>query len=141
MQVGLLQRCAEPEPAARDCLRDDPHIVRLLRRRPRQHLGTLGVFDLLLGAQRARGAFDDHAPSLGDVVVIGLEQHVIVDRGADQLGALCGAEQHRATLDDVIDREDLGPAVDAGDEPPQRDTCQKVPAFVHRQDGRPTIGY
>lgn len=42
--------------------------------------------------ERARSIFDDHAPSLGDIVIVDLEQHLIVYRGAEQLGALRGAQ-------------------------------------------------
>jgi len=48
---------------------------------------------------------------------VGLEHHVIVYRGADQLCAFRGAEQHRAALDDEVHGEYLGSAVDAGDQP------------------------
>ena len=68
-------------------------------------------------------AFDDHAPALGDIMIVDLEHHMIVDRGADQLGALSGAKQDRVAINDVVHREDLGPAANARDQSPQRHTC------------------
>ncbi|ATA29311.1 hypothetical protein MLM_3278 [Mycobacterium lepraemurium] len=61
-----------------------------------------------------------------------------VDRRADQLGALRGAEQHGAALHDVVDREDVGLTVGVGDQPAQRQAAQQIPALVHRQDLHPS---
>jgi hypothetical protein len=65
--------------------------------------------------KQARSTFDDHTPALGDVMVVGLENHLIVYHGADQLGALRGAKQDRSAPNYVVHREDLGLAANARD--------------------------
>ena len=35
-----------------------------------------------------------HTPAFGDVVIVGLEEHLIVHHSAEQLGALRGPKQH-----------------------------------------------
>ena len=59
--------------------------------------------------------------------MVGLEENLIIDRGADKLGALRGAEQHSAVLDDEVHRKDFRATVDTGDQPPQRHARQQNP--------------
>jgi hypothetical protein len=51
--------------------------------------------DVLGGGEHPGGAPNDDAPAVGDGVVVGLEQDLVVHDGAEQLGALGGPEQHR----------------------------------------------
>src|SRR6185503_11351598 len=104
------------------------------RRGPGQQLCVFGIGDVVVGTQHASVAPDDHAPTTGNAVVVGLKQHAVVDRSADQLGALGGTEQHRLVLHDEINREDLRVAIHARDEPSQRDAGQQTPAFRLGQD-------
>ncbi len=112
---------AESKPAAGDRNRFDANVMLLQRRDPWQQLCPLSPGQLFSGAKCTGHALDDDAPAFGHGVIVGLEENVIVDCCADQLGALRGAEEHRAVLDDEIDREDLGLTVDACDESPDRD--------------------
>ena len=74
--------------------------------------------------------------STRDVVVVGLEQHLVVRHRAEQFGAFGGAEQHRALLDDEVHREDLQPpAAKACHVPAERDTREQVPALVFIEHG------
>jgi hypothetical protein len=47
-------------------------------------------------------------------VIVGFERHPPIDRSRCQFGSLGGANEHRATLDDEVDREDVGLVTDAG---------------------------
>jgi hypothetical protein len=51
-------------------------------------------------------------------MIIDLEYHLIVNRGADQLRALGGAKKDRSALNDVVHWEDLRSTIDARNEPP-----------------------
>ena len=126
---------AERKSTTRNAQRANAYVMLLRRRRPWQQLCTLRLIYFVVAAKYARRPLDYHTPAFGNAMVVGLEQHVIVDRSAHQFGALGGAEQQRPVLDDEVDREDVRPAIDAGDEPPQRDARQKIPAFRLRQDG------
>ena len=55
-----------------------------------------------------RRALDDHAPPLGDSVVVSLESYPAAHHSAEQLGALGSSEEHRPALGDEVDRKDLG---------------------------------
>jgi len=115
----------------------------LQRRGPRQQLRPLGLCQLFGRPKRADHTLQDDAPALGHVVIIGLEKDVIVDRCAHQLGALRSADEHSAVLNDEVDWKDLGLTVHTGDEPPESDASQQVPAFARRQngDGMPGLRY
>src|SRR6478735_1423492 len=126
---------AERKSTTRNAQRANAYVMLLRRRRPWQQLCTLRLIYFVVAAKYARRPLDYHAPAFGNAMVVGLEQHVIVDRSAHQLAALGGAEQHSPVLDDEVDREDVRPAIHACDEPSQRDARQKIPAFRLRQDG------
>ena len=83
---------AKDEPPAGDAQRANSYEVLLHRCCPGKQLGSLCLIDLLVGTEGSCRPFDDHAPALGNTMVVGLEQHVVVDRSADQLGALRRAE-------------------------------------------------
>src|SRR6202048_1006766 len=108
----------------------------LLRGRgPRQQLCSLRLVELVVAVKNAGRALDDHAPALLDVVVVGFEQALIVDRGTYQLGSLSSAQQHRATLHDEVHRKELRLTIDASDNPAERLNGQQIPAFMRGQDG------
>jgi hypothetical protein len=92
--------------------------MKLQRRSPWQQLCPLGLFNLLIGMEHAGRALHDDAPAFGSIVVVGLEKNTIVYCGADQFGALRGAKEHGAALDDEVDWKDLGLALAARDRRP-----------------------
>src|SRR5215475_1191695 len=88
-----------------------------------------------MGTKYACRPLDDHAPAFGDTVIVGLEQHLVVDSGADQLGPLRGTEQYCPVLDNEVDWKDRWLAIDARDKSPECDARQQIPAFGLREDG------
>src|SRR5262249_24085812 len=96
---------------------------------------SLRLVDLFMRAKYACRALHDHAPALGNTVIVGLKQHLVVDSGADQLGPLRRAEQYCPVLDNEVDWKDRWLAIDARDKSPQRDARQQIPAFTLREDG------
>ena len=59
---------------------------------------------LLVLAQVAGDAADDHAPGVVLVELVDLERDVRIHLDAQQLAALGGAEQQRLVVDGVVDR-------------------------------------
>src|SRR5690242_8863574 len=82
----------EHETAPGDSRGDHPNIMLFDRRGPRQQLRPVRRADLVVGTKRSRNASDDDTPALRDIVVVGLEHHVVVDRRTDQLRSLGGAK-------------------------------------------------
>ena len=96
---------------------------------------SIRLVDLFVGAKYPCGPLDDHAPAFSDTVPVGLEQHLVVDSSADQFGALRRTEKHGAVLDHEVDRKDRWFCLDAGDESPERDTREQIPALLLRKYG------
>ena len=86
--------------------------------------------DVLGGGEHPGGAPNDDAPAVGDGVVVGLEQDLVVHDGAEQLGALGGPEQHRPVLGDEVHREEFQLIADTRHQSTQRDALQQIPTLV-----------
>ena len=65
-----------------------PNVAQLLGGDPGHESGAVGLLDLLGAGQQPGGPADDHAPALGDGVVVGLEKNLFVHHGGEQLGSL-----------------------------------------------------
>lgn len=89
----------------------------LQSRGPGQELRTVGALDLLIGANHSSRTSDNHTPTFIDAVIVSFKENAIVDRRTHQLGTFCRPEKHRPILDDKVDGEYLGLAIDSRDEP------------------------
>lgn len=125
----------EDEPPSGDPYRSDPDEMRFGRGSPGIERGLFGVVDIVVSPRRSRQASDNNTPALGDRIAVSLEQHVLVDRGAGQLGAFGGAEQYRAVLNHEVHRKDLRITVDTGHQPAERYAAEQAPAFAFGKDG------
>lgn len=64
-----------------------------------------------------------------DVEAVGLVGHLL-PVGSDQLGADFGAEHHRAVVDDVVDREDVGARVQDDGQPSEWSAAEQLPRLA-----------